>query len=104
MARGTIATVGATNVSDNGYHYTKTEDGWRLTHHLIAEEKYGVKINGEYTVRFVDGDRTNLDPSNIMLLAKGKSSLKRRRAILEARLADIKEELKDIEKELNSST
>ena len=100
MARGMISSLGATNVSDNGYHYTKTEDGWRLTHHVIAEEKFGIKINGDVTVRFVDGDRANLDPDNIVLLAKGKGSLRKREAILLAKIHDLQAELQVVQKEL----
>lgn len=100
MARGKGSAVGDTNVSANGYHYTKTIKGWRLTHHIIAEQKFGVKLNGEYTARFADGDRTNLSPDNIEIMEKGKSSLRKRRAILEAKRDDIDAELKVINDEL----
>jgi hypothetical protein len=100
MARGQTVDVGATRVSANGYHYTKTKDGWRLTHHIIAEEKYRMPITSEHLVRFVDGKRTNLKPSNIEVVTRGRGTLRRRKAILEARIEELQAELKLIEQEL----
>lgn len=102
MSRGRAAAVGDTNVSDNGYHYVKTKDGWRLAHHIIAEDKFGIKLNGEYTARFKDGNRNNLDPDNIILLEKGKGSLRKRQAVIEARIEELQAELKSINRELES--
>lgn len=100
MSRGQKTEIGATRVAANGYHYTKTVGGWRLTHHIIAEEKYGTPVTSQHLVRFVDGKRTNLKPSNIEVVPRGRSSLRRRRAILEARIEDLQEELAEVEKEL----
>lgn len=101
MPRGQVTKVGVTRIAQNGYHYTKTIDGWRLTHHIIAEEKYGIKVTSEHLVRFADGKRRNLSPSNIEVVQKGRSSLRRRRAIIEARMDELKAELEMIDKELS---
>jgi hypothetical protein len=63
--RGKASTVGDTRVSLNGYHYTRTTEGWQLTHRLIAEEKLGRPLRENERIRFVDNDRTHLDPDNI---------------------------------------
>ena len=64
-------------------------------------EKFGIKLSGEYTARFKDGNRNNLDPDNIILLEKGKGSLRKRRAVIEARIEELQAELKSINKELD---
>lgn len=102
MARGQTVEVGATRVADNGYHYTKTEEGWRLTHHIIAEQNLGIKVTSEHTVRFIDGKRANLKASNIQVVPKGKGSLRRRRARIETRIDELQAELKEINRELDA--
>lgn len=103
MARGKAATVGDTMVNVNGYHNTRTADGWRLTHHLIAEEKLGRPVNTDVEmIRFVDGDRSNLSPDNIEVIKKNKVGLRRRKALIEAKIEDLQAELADIEKALAS--
>lgn len=100
MPRGQACKVGDTRVAQNGYHYTKTIEGWRLTHHIVAEEKFGMKLTTEHLVRFIDGKRRNLSPSNIEVVQKGRSSLRRRKAIIEARMDELKAELDEIDREL----
>jgi len=68
--RGRRSQVGDTRVSLNGYHYTRTEDKWELTHRLIAEEKLGRPLAEDERIRFADNDRTNLDPDNIVVYIK----------------------------------
>lgn len=100
MARGKAASVGDTRVSANGYHYTRTETEWRLTHHIIAEQKLGRPLADDERAVFVDKDRRNLDPRNIFVAKRGKSNLRRRRAQIEARIDELKGELAWIEKQL----
>lgn len=90
------AEIGDTKWSKNGYHYTKCESGWRLTHHIVAELAMGRPINTtEERVSFIDGDRQNLDPSNIQVAPKqnGKAArikkLKRQILILQEELEDL---------------
>lgn len=95
--RGKAAVEGATMTSANGYHYTHTATAWRLTHHIIAEKKLGRAINSETElVAFDDKDRTNLDPSNIVVKEKHKQSANRKRARIEARIADLQAELDEL--------
>lgn len=99
MARGRPANVGDTMINANGYHNTRTEDGWRLTHQIVAEKKLGRRLRDEI-VKFADGDKTNLDPSNIQVIPKNKQSARRRKARLEANLVDIVVQLIAVNEEL----
>jgi len=102
MAKGRKAQIGDKNVSANGYHYTRTADGWVFDHHLIAEEKLGRKVSENERVRFVDGDRSNLHPDNVEIIKKGKANLRRRKAQIEARISELQGELKALEEEIES--
>ncbi len=95
MPRGQAAEVGDTNVAANGYHYTRTESGWRLTHHLIAERGLGRKLTGQERVVFVDGDRTNLDPANLEVKTKTKGKANRVH-YLKTKMELYKEELEEL--------
>lgn len=106
MPRGVKSEVGDTNVSANGYHYTKTETGWELTHHLIAMKALGRPLRSDETARFRDGDKTNLDPDNIVVMTK-KQSLRGRLAVVESKLAELNAERDDLLRKLarqNGST
>jgi hypothetical protein len=91
--RGSRSDVGDTRTAQNGYHYTKTEQGWRLTHHLIAEKTLGRELRDTERVVFVDGDRTNLAPVNIRVKSKLTASLRRREAQLATRIEELQAEL-----------
>lgn len=91
--RGSRSEVGDTRVSKNGYHYTKTEEKWELTHHLIAQEKLGRPLSADERAVFVDGDRTNLDPGNIDVRRKATASLRKKEANLVARIEEMQAEL-----------
>ena len=93
--RGREAKVGATRVSDNGYHYTKTESGWRLTHHILMEEKLGRPLKKRERVYFSDGDRTNLVAENLEVKETIDRKAKRI-ADLRARIRRDKEELQEL--------
>lgn len=100
MARGKAAKVGDSYVSANGYKYIRTEKEWKLAHHIIAEENLGRALNADERVRFKDGDRSNLTSDNIMVVERGRGSLRRRKAQLEARIDELKAELQDVNKQL----
>ena len=101
MSRGKNATLGDTRTSANGYHYTRCDNGWRLTHHLVAEEKIlGRPLRADERVHFRTGDKTNLDPSNIVVVKKGKASLRQKRARLEARIEELTAELEEVVREI----
>lgn len=103
MARGRVAEVGATRVAKNGYHYTKTEDrGWVLTHWLTAERLLGRRLGEHEMVKFKEPkfkkDPTNID--GIIVIKKRTTSLRKRKALIEARIVELKGELEAINKEL----
>jgi hypothetical protein len=89
MARGHEAPLGAQRTSANGYRYEKTLNGWELIHRLIAVEQLKRPLRDNEYVSFADGDRTNLNPENIVVRQRGKTSLRRRAAQLEARIQEL---------------
>lgn len=98
MTRGQKAPPGTVRIAPNGYQYTKTEDGpWRLTHHLIAEQKLGRRLKAHERLKFIDGDRTNLDPDNLEVqeVSAGRhkkiAEIQEKIARLERQLADLLE-------------
>lgn len=100
MPRGKASAIGDTRIAANGYHYTKAEKGWRLTHHIIAErEILGRPLRENERVEFIDG-RTLLDASNIRVTVQGRGSLRRRKAQLEERIRELSAELALVEAEL----
>jgi hypothetical protein len=101
MPRGTVSKVGETMVNANGYSCTRTSGGWRFTHHMIAEAKLGRPINSETeTVKFADGNNSNLNPNNIIVTPKKTPSANTRLAKLYAWRAEIDAEIRDIEAKL----
>jgi len=101
VPRGQPAKQGDTTVARNGYHYTRTETKWRLTHHLIAEKALGRPLTKEDRAVFRDGDRTNLDPSNIAVVKKSNGkSVQARIAILDSKIADLTAERDLLKQEL----
>jgi len=99
MARGKASKVGDTNISANGYHYTKTASGWELTHRIVARRKLGRDLLPNERIRFADGKRTNLRSANLIIYSVGEvrpnraAYLRRRIAALEVRLEELKAEL-----------
>lgn len=106
MGRGANADIGATRISANGYEYTKVEDcgngkpGWRLSHHLVAEEKLGRPLREDERVSFHNGKRMDMRPANIKISKKGSTSVHRRKAQLETRISELQAELDEINNEL----
>jgi len=101
VSRGKSADDGATFVNQNGYHHTRVDGAWVATHRLVAEKKLGRPLGPDEFASFVDGDRSNLDPSNIIVKKRGQTSLRRRRALLVSRLEELKAQLEVIDAELD---
>lgn len=80
MTRGKGVATGSERTNKNGYVYVKVEkDGkfiWVSKHYIIAEQMLGRPLAKDERVAFI-GSRRNLDPSNIRVLKKGGSTLKR---------------------------
>jgi HNH endonuclease len=103
MPRGRASTDGDTRVSPNGYHYTRVNGAWRLTHHLVAEKMLGRPIDtGTEMVRFKTGNKLNLDPSNIEVIPKNKTTVRKKLAGVEARIAELEAQREDLLEELKS--
>src|SRR4051794_14968978 len=94
--------IGSETVNQNGYTQVKTADrGWIGKHILIAEKKLGRLVDPrKEMVRFEDGDRSNFNPDNIKVIPRGKNSLRKRLATLEARKDDIIAEIEDVKEQL----
>lgn len=102
MARGETFPIGHERVAQNGYCYVKTEQGWRLKHHLIAEEKLGRAIDTKLElVKFADHDRTNFAPDNIVVEPKKMPNKTARIAVLKARRDELQAQIEDLEEELS---
>ncbi len=102
MGRGKQAEVGDTRVSQNGYHYTKTETGWRLTHHLTAEKHLERPLAENEMVKIKNKNQPMVWTNNIEVIRKRTSSLRKRKAQLESKIADLQAELDSINKNLES--
>jgi hypothetical protein len=94
--RGQASKTGDTKTARNGYHYTRTEDRWRLTHHIVAETKLGRSLKESERVTFKDRNRKNLDPDNLIVVVKGATTVARERARLEARIAELQAQLREL--------
>ena len=99
MSRGANADVGERRRSQNGYWYIKTEQGWRLQHHVVMEETLGRPLRPGERVVFVNKDREDLSSENIEIHNPKRSSIKRRKAQLLARRDEINAQLFELEKE-----
>lgn len=99
MGRGKAAEIGATRTSQNGYHYTKVESGWRLTHHLTAEKMLGRPLREDEIVK-IENKRFPYKEDGITIIVKRTSSLRKRKAILEAKISDLQGELNSVNKAL----
>lgn len=100
MPRGQAAKDGDTYVAQNGYHYTKRDGKFQLTHKLVIEEKLGRKLLESERVRFIDNDRTNLSPDNLRVVTKGNTSLQTQLARLVTRRDELNAQIADVEKKI----
>jgi beta-galactosidase GanA len=96
--------VGTRTKNQNGYWNIKTEEGkWRLEHHVVAEKKLGRPLKKGERVSFADGDRENLDPSNLRVMQTYAGSDAKRLAKLRSDFEIIKAEIAELETRLKSS-
>lgn len=66
--------IGEERITKDGYTEVKIKDGslnknWQLKHRYIYEKEYG-KIPEGYNVIFLDGNKQNIDISNLKLISK----------------------------------
>jgi uncharacterized small protein (DUF1192 family) len=95
--RGKASKIGDTRTSPNGYHYTRTPQGWKTTHTILMETKLGRPLAANERVRFVDNDKTNLDPDNLKVFTVREGSKARRIAQLKAKIEDLQAQLAELE-------
>jgi hypothetical protein len=104
MPRGNSATVGSTRVAPNGYHYVKTEDGWRLKHHVVMEEHLGRKLEEGERVHFKSGsNKANFTAEDLVLVQQGTASVRRKVSQLRSRITELQTELQYWENQLPPS-
>jgi len=99
--KGSRAMLGDENVSANGYRYVKTSTGWRLKHHLVAEETLGRPLSPDERVSFKDRNRENFDPKNIIVNVKmgtSNSGLNKRLTTIEERMIAFVEDSPNVVK------
>ena len=102
MTRGETSAINTKRTAPNGYQYTKTETGWRLSHHIIAEAKLGRPLRKGERVVFRDGDRKNLKMDNIEVVLMGKSSVRQKIAQIDARILELQAKRAELVEELSS--
>ena len=95
--RGRKSQIGDTRMAPNGYHYTRTANGWELTGRIVAGEKLGRELRPDERIRYLDGDRANNDPDNVEVYVVKERSKAKRKAMLEAKIEALQAELEDLE-------
>ena len=66
-----IKPVGSERLNERGYTIVKVNENnkWRLKHHLIYEDYYGEKVGRWDKIIFLDGDKQNLNPENLVKIS-----------------------------------
>lgn len=96
MARGQKSQIGEKRVSPNGYEYTCTQKGWKLTHRLLVEKDLGRELRPDERVRFRDGDRSNLGIGNLEVYKVKAKTKADQIARLEAKKDEIEAQLEEL--------
>lgn len=89
MPRGAEAPIGSERVAQNGYRYRKLDSGWELVSRILMAEKLKRPLREDEYVAFIDGDKTNIVIENLEVKIRGKASLRKRLAQVEARLVEL---------------
>lgn len=68
--------IGSERISKDGYVEVKVAEPnkWRLKHRVVWEETHGTVPKGKIIV-FRDGDKTNTEINNLMLLSRGQNAV-----------------------------
>ena len=65
--KGKVVPVGSRTLEPkSGMWRVKTDNGWEFEHLLKIRERFPL-LPADYKVRFVDGDRSNTDPRNLVV-------------------------------------
>jgi hypothetical protein len=105
VSRGANKPVGSERWSQNGYHYTKTKEGWQLTNRMLLAEKLGRPLEKHERAIFVNGNKRDLRPENIELatIKTNTDSLRKREAELEAKLEEIQGMLDSVREQIHEN-
>lgn len=65
---------GSERINKDGFTEVKIDyrNKWRLKHHLVYEDYYGEKVGRWDKVIFLDGNRQNFNPKNLVKLSTGE--------------------------------
>ena len=65
---------GSERINKDGFTEIKIDyrNKWRLKHHLVYEDYYGKKVGRWDKVIFLDGNRQNFNPKNLVKLSTGE--------------------------------
>lgn len=69
-----IKPVGSERLNERGYTIVKVNENnkWKLKHHIAYESYYGEKVGRWDKVIFLDGNRQNFNPKNLVKLSTGE--------------------------------
>lgn len=101
--------IGTEVLNANGYIKIKVAEPnvWKLKHRIIWEQ-YNGKIPDDSVIIFVDGDRTNVDIDNLMLISKKQNLIMNENELRKAdaeltktgvNIAKVIEKVSDLKKE-----
>lgn len=74
---GRLVAVGAKRLNFCGYIETKTNSGWMLEHRFVMEKVIGRKLSRKEMVHHIDGNKTNNDPENLILVGDLREHLEK---------------------------
>lgn len=85
-----IDPVGTEKMLSDGYIWVKIDNqsnvpkgvNWRQKHRLIFEQHHNIKLTKEDRCVFADGDRTNFDIDNLILVSNSEMLIMNRRGLL----------------------
>ena len=100
--------IGTKRINRDGYHEVKIHDGkqnknWALKHRLIWEKHNG-PIPTKHRIVFLDGDKNNLDISNLALMTYGQTAIMSKRNLFykNPELTKLGSKIAEIELKSNS--
>lgn len=81
--------VGTIVQHSDGYSYIKTKHGLKLYHRYIYEQTHHCKVPKEKIVIFLDGNRSNCSPDNLVAISKGENAILNHLQMLDSGNAEI---------------
>lgn len=78
MVAHNLQPIGSERITTDGFIQVKATDtgyppkDWVMKSRLVWEESRGAKIPKGHILRFIDGNKLNVDPSNLLLVSRGE--------------------------------